>query len=377
MSNNQTSQTGERLAEAISRVVLPKKTKRSEPSDIMIVKMKEDSYYVSEKLKGRAVYREFLLKRFYSSSNRFSSIEEARAAAQELKKAILSVCPKCKIVEIDFNDYPDIDQPNIEKPLYDNYGVLLGGKTAGGKLKIDYCFEDEEYRYFYKREYRSRLKELFEAQESKEFDYYTMGLARGYKVAETCSIPYLRFEIFKAEELLKSFEWDKELHACDMEIYGGYIAALREAIYLQKQLKITPDKNWRVYITDMRTGAKGLKYYKKGVLPEIGEYEAQSRPADLEFGKSAGGLELYIVLIDYLAKQEQIRKVLGLSENQVISFRKVKSKQSKVFDEHVKAAIYDLYSIKPQDDDLQINMAWIESLSEFVPLEETEEAADE
>lgn len=352
--------------EIVRPVVNPKPIRREQSSDIMIVKMTQGDYYVSEKIKGREVYYKLLVDRS-RTSNHFVTIEEARIAAERLRQMIIDLCPDCEIVEIDFKDHPKNEKTKITEPFYDNDGVVLGGITVKGGLRLDFLPEEEQYKYIDKKKYQDKLNDLIKTHESKEFNFYDIGKVQGYNFAQNASIPYLRFEIFKAQELIKSFDWDKELFACDIERYSGYIAALNEAISIQKESKAPGTQHWLVHLTDSRVDASKLKYDSTGVLNGIGDYVVQEHPANPDFGKSTGCLEFYIILTDKKHFNDGLYDLLGIDGSQEYSFKQFKSNnKSGKLTTLIETELSNLYILGQGDTDRGIKIKWIDSLSDYV-----------
>lgn len=358
--------------------IIPKPIRREQSSDIMIVKMGEGYYYVSEKIKGREVYFK-LLKDRARTSNHFVTIEDARVAAEKLKQMILPMCPDCEIVELDVLDYPKNDKARIIEPLYDNYGVLIGGITEKRKFRVEIQEEDEKYTFIDKIKYHKKLDELIEECDKKDFNFYDIGMVEGYRNAKSCAIPYLRFEIYKAEELIKSFDWDKELFACDIERYTGYIDALKNAIEIQKDSKILNNQHWIVHLTDTRVNPTDLKYSKDGILEGVGDYTVIEHPATSNFGELMGGLEFYLILSDKKRSHGGLIDCLGIDGSQNYAIKQYRSNnKSGKLSTIIETELFNIYKLGQGDSERMIKLKWVESLAEIIGNDdEDDEVEDE
>ena len=85
--------------------------------DIMIVKMEENDYYVSTKIKGKKPYPKFLLERSKISKH-FSSLEKAYEHACILKENLSSSSPNCEIIEINIEDFSKKRKPKYNSAIF-------------------------------------------------------------------------------------------------------------------------------------------------------------------------------------------------------------------------------------------------------------------
>ncbi len=116
--------------------------------------------------------------------------------------------------------------------------------------------EDEECRLINKRKYVKLVKEQISIQNEKfaeEFDHKTIGKIVGYEFAMECNVPRIRYEVFKAENMLESFnEYPdyKDTYTDDEKYYTGYKEALLHSIELQRQC-IFQECEWAIHILDI------------------------------------------------------------------------------------------------------------------------------
>ena len=340
------------------------KGKKKGFSDVMIVKMNEKDYYVSEKIKGRKPYYKLLVERSKTSTH-YKSVEEARVAAESLREKLQAETPDCEVVELVFDDYGK-DDLNYDEFLYDNNGRLLGGVTYNGDLRIEFLEDDEPYKYVDKAEYTRRLDEKYESVKEQEFSFFNEGWLEGLRAAKDCAIPFMRYEIFKAEELIKSFSWDEELFAGDVERYNGYIEAMLYAIEVQKECRISSIHYWTVYLCDTRKNATPLTYPPRGAIDGLCEYKIVEREANSSFGESLGGNEFYLVLTDRNKRAINAFDNLGLKGDRPYSMRSfISNAKSGKLSGIIMVEILRQYSLGPGIPDLVINERLIPSLARF------------
>lgn len=340
-------------------------THRDKASDVMIVKLNKNDYYVSEKLKDREVYYK-LLKNRSRTSTHYRTLAEAQKYAKELQEKLIIACPDCNIIEIDIKNYLENYSSEVIEPIFDNHGRKLGGLTENAGLKMQYAKDEREYRYIDKYKYIEKLDELISVYNSKDFSFRNAGICLGYDIAKAYSIPYLYFEIYKAEELIKTFTYDEELYACDIETYSGYIEALNHSIEIQKECKSDGEQLWTVYVTDARLNPKNLPLPIAGTLDGICKYEAIQRPADSDFGKDSKQFDFYLILTDKHQRTEKLNDLLSIGGNQEYVFKPyITSAKSGKLSTIIESELIKRYTFKQENCDAVIDISWIDSLADI------------
>ncbi|MBO5224530.1 MAG: hypothetical protein J6C23_08480 [Clostridia bacterium] len=333
-------------------------------SDIMIVKMNEFNYYVSEKIKGGVLYLKLLRARARTSTH-YTTLKEATDVAEKLRQKIIDTSPDCEIVQVNFADYTD--KYATGEPIIDNHGNNLGVVVDNKKIRIRYQPQDEKYRLIDINGYRKEIEARFDFYKEKEFSFYNEGAKEAYLYAIDTSLAYLRFEIYKAEELIKSFDWDKELFACDIERYTGYIDAINNAIEIQKKYKLASVRHWFVHTADVRTCHEQLSLPKSIMIGTSFNCAVLEREANSDFGKSKGGSEIFVVFADKNADVAKLTEELGLNDSLDYTFvYGCNDVIKKNFEQFITARIEKYYTLDKGDPSTAIKSKWVPALVEKV-----------
>ena len=299
-------------------------------SDVMIVKMADDDYYVSEKIQGKSVHKGFLKGRSLESPH-FDNISAARQYAQGILDKLNIKDEGSRIVDIDYEDFLDKDYNNYVKAisdssvklLYDNYGLLLG--TVNDKENVHLLFRPEElgYRYIDIEKYTNQIDKKIEEAKLSNFDFYNEGKLCGYRLAKEHSFPTLHYEIYVSENSIKEKrEEDNELYECDIQYSLGYIEAIKESIELLKKSKI----EWQqlgVHIINLQNNFTfdNVKCY--GKISKLGEYKLFIHQTKEEFERECKNEKDRLVQLIYVRKtneSEDEKVKINLMPNELYSF---------------------------------------------------------
>jgi hypothetical protein len=238
--------------------------------------------------------------------------------------------------------------------------------TFDGALRIEFLEADEAYKYIDKDEYVRRLDAEYESVNEREFSFRNEGWLEGLRAAKDCAIPFMRYEIYKAEELIKTFLWDEELFAGDIERYSGYAEAMRYATAVQKECRISSVQFWTVYLCDTRKNATPLTYPPYGKINGLCEYKIVEREANSSFGDSVGGKEFYLVLTENNRRAINAFDSLGLKGDKPYSMRGfISNAKSGKLSGLIMVELLRYYSLGPGIPDLLINEKHIPSLARF------------
>ena len=338
-------------------------------SDIMIVKLENDDYYVSEKIRGGEPYYKFLMDRSYKSTH-FYLYQEAFEEAERLREKIIDKNPDCQIVDIDIRDYPKNSKPPIKimakDIIYDDDGNVICGVKANGKLIFEFQEEDKDYEFINIEEYAKALREIYENKGTDDCDFFILGERKAYLLAQNCSIPCMRFEIYKAKEMLMSFASDEQLYECDIKLYEGFVHGLCEAIELQKKFKAQP-RHWLIYVLDLYFGKPlGLNGHR-GTMP-LGDYEIIENGNHEDYLSSLEGNQACVILIGQKVNEDSKAEELGLKENQIFAFSKCKDRKSGNTISlacQIEQAFENLFRLGEGDAYYRIKESWIESLARY------------
>lgn len=330
-------------------------------SDVMIVKCSDDNYYVSEKIAGREVYYNLLEDRSYTS-NHYSSIAAARAEAEELRRSLLDRNPDCEIKEYDINDFPKRNA-KIVRYVNDNNGNVLFGVSEKGK-KIFVCRAgEEEYQYIDILKYKKRMDEEAALYSNQlEFDYKNLGLCRGIEVARMASLQHLYYEIYKAEELIKTFSDDPELFECDSRFYSGYINSIKKAIEIQKECVVTKG-NWRIILLNYK-GIDLPQLKKHGTLNFLGSYTVDEYKSASECNATPSERDIYIILAQSKDGAADLIREIGPIENIHYIFD-TRYFESKNINRVIERLITKHFRLSAGDADLKIPEYWVETIEQF------------
>ena len=344
-------------------------------SDVMIVLLNDGNYYVSEKLHGREPYYKLLSDRAHTS-NHYYTYDLALEAAKRLRNKLLICSPNCEIVDIDIKDYP----PNAaskkipQEYFYDDNGEILFG--IDGRQKIfEFRADEKQYALIDKKAYIKRIEEKINYYASNgELDFDSKGREKAYRIATGCNLPGLRFEIYKARELIKSFEWDKELFSCDVTLYNAYIEALEDAMEIQKQYVFKP-RHWLVHLLN-------LTDYEMHINPvnnnsAIGSYEIIRHTSMVNFAVQKSKDEIFLVFADKDDNYSELAKQLGLDDEQLYVIHKPITGKRKIKEIGwtIDKLMCELFELGLGNDYYKINERLIASLAALA--EDTESDKEE
>ena len=335
--------------------------------DVMIVKMEEDDYYVSEKLKGRDVYYKLLHERAKSSMH-YSSLDEARKAAEKKRERLLKKNPECQIFEIDVKDYPKnkkTDAPKkpftIEGYFYDEDGEIVFAINSKGKKVFVYRSGETEYLYIDKFTYSSSLdQEIAKIDLGKEMDFKKKGILYALKMAKNMALPYLYFEIYKAKEMLKSFEFDKELFECDILYYEGYIEGFNTAISCLKNAKLIPS-TWLIHIIDLN----GVFHQKKDFVfdqEQIGICKIVWHDSVNDIKGQFDQNELFLILIDKVTEFDSTKELSNIDQQHIELYTSCINPQ-KLEETLTKIIENTFFQLGKKGDGIKISEMWIPAVS--------------
>lgn len=325
-------------------------------SDIMIVRMTDNDFFVSEKLHDREPYYKLIIKRAKTSTH-YKTIEDARCAAEEMRNKIISTSPDCKIVEFDIRLYPKHDKQakQSEQPIfykYDNHHQKIFGITAKGKKVFDLP-EDSPYIFIDKIAYENKLSNYIEKYENEPFSHSNLGYLQSFNFALNGALPYLRYEIYKAEELLKTFEWDKELYKCDMDFYSGYIDGLKTAIEIQKECVLQLRHDWEIHIFDL-TKSHEFNVLFHSFNSNIGEYCLKIHNLDDDFIYNGKANELLIFFSDKTINCIPYYEKYQIVNCHYMEFDKLK-KRNVITNKDIETVVERMFRLGHGDTDLSIS----------------------
>ena len=341
-------------------------------SDIMIVKMSENDYYVSEKIHGGIPYFKLLESRSHTS-NHFYTLEAAKDEADRLRKMILSTSPNCEIVELDIENYSKTAKSftDIKETYVDNDGQVIFGVTTKGKLRILSSEEDNQYVFIDKRTYRKKLYEKIDNYaQNLECDYRKMGFELAYRVALGMSLSNLRFEIYKAKELIKSFEWDNELFAYDRLLYEAYIEGITDSIKIQKECLLMP-KDWDIYILDLSADNDIPHLNQYGSIYGIGTYKIILCKKGEPITISPKDNSILVVIIDNDTDRQAVIDEYKINSNWYFTFDVPKSKNAKKrFGNRIEDIVSAIFRLNGDSDYYGIAEEWVDALIPYLENDE-------
>lgn len=341
-------------------------------SDVMIVKMGESDYYVSEKIHGGVPYFKLLESRSHTS-NHFYTLEAAKDEADRLRKMILSTSPNCEIVELDIENYPKTAKnfTDIKETYVDSDGQVIFGVTTEGKLRVLSSEEDNYYVFIDKRIYRKKLYEKIDKYaQNLECDYRKMGFELAYKVALDMSLSNLRFEIYKAKELIKSFEWDNELFAYDRLFYEAYIEGITDSIKIQKECLLMP-KDWDIYILDLSADNDIPHLNQYGSIPGIGTYKIILCKKGESVTISQKDNSILVVIIDNDTDRQAVIDEYKINSNWYFTFDVPKSKNAKKrFGNRIEDVVSSVFRLNGDSNYHGIAEEWVDALIPYLDNDE-------
>lgn len=313
-------------------------------SDIMIVKMSNNDYYVSEKLHDKEPYYKLLIIRSQTSKH-FTSFIEARIAAQKMRKYINKRSPDCVIVEIDIKDYPKNGKPKkyiVVSSVYDDDELVAVITDKGDKI-IEFA-TDFPYKYIDIIKYKNKLdnkRPIIRYDEG--FNFTDLGKDKAYDLSYNHAIPSLRYEVYKTKNLVKEFEYDKELHQFDIEYYLGYISGLKEAITIQKDCVLEPRDDWQIHIFDL-DNLREFCLEQKGIDLIYGEYQIHLHKTLDNLVISNQTNEIFIFYINKDVDKTLLLSKCGIIERRFVVFDMKKDKQP-ITNHHIEQLVEKLFKL--------------------------------
>lgn len=342
-------------------------------SDIMIVKCSDNDYYVSQKISGREVYLKLLEERS-QTSNHYSSISIAKVVAEEMRHSILSKNPECEIKEYDIKDFASKEDKSIIRIVNDNYGKALFGVNEKGRKVFVYREGEEQFKFIDVLKYNKCMTEEYALYNSRtNFDYYNLGLCRGIDVAREAALPHLYYEIYKAEEMIKTFADDPELFECDIRFYRGYIDSLNKVIAIQKKCVVTPG-NWCIHLLNLK-GISLPQLSKFGTIDVLGSYTVVEFNPTSEFHFIPSERDIYIILAQRTENIAALVSKLGLTEN-IHYMIDTKHFLSKNINRVIEQLVLKHFRLGGVDMDLKIPESWVETIEQFADDEVDGDLAD-
>lgn len=331
-------------------------------SDIMIVKLSEKDYYVSEKLHDKEPYHKLLIIRGQNSKH-YKTLTEARAMAEKMRTYVIKTSPDCVIVEIDIRQYPkNKKQPPVPiEYQYDDDNQVVFGVTEKGK-KVFELKNDAPYIFIDLISYKNKIDRVALTIDINSLHFKNLGKERAYKLAYNCSLPYLRYEIYKAKKLLHTFEYDLELHQYDIEFYLGYIMGLNEAISIQKECTLMVRNDWKIHIFDL-DNSHIFEIVQNYINLNFGEYTIIIHQNIDDFVGSNMPNEIYIFFIDKTTDKCSLISNVKLNNHQLIIFDTHKSGKP-INNAYIELLAEKLFKLGKGNGDLKINEQWISEQDE-------------
>ena len=340
--------------------------------DVMIVKCDKDDYLVSTKSAGWQVSVQFLTA-CTRTAEHYDSFGQAWTVAEMLRQTILRKNPDCKVDIYDMQCFldPVWAEQHVVRLLRDTEGNILFGIRQSGKKVPVFREGEEKYRYIDLPEYNRQLDGAASAYKNRtEFDYYNLGVLRGFEAASGLDLSKIRYEIFKAEKLICSFADDPEMFDDDIRFYSGYIESLKKSISIQKACA-APQGERHVHLLNL-SGKDLPTFPSHGVIENLGSYTVTSHETAEEMLSAAQGNDIYIVFLPGKTNIPKLREELGFSEAQCVLFtramfyarqdsHKAEQKRISLIPDKIKTCFH------PDNDvsELTIPANWVEGL-EFI-----------
>lgn len=329
-------------------------------SDIMIVKCKENNYYVSEKIHGREIYKKLLEQRSHTSTH-YSDIETARLVAIDLKNKIAFTSPDCIIVEVDMADYIDNNSKLVEV-VKDENGNRLYGVDEQGKLVVLSREGDENYKNIDKAQYIQLLNDRISFLSKKDFDFYVLGQIKAYNYASDAELKRIYFEIYKAEEFIKECKQDEELYAGDILIAQGFIEGLNKAITIQKKC-VWEEKAWTIHILDLSQTLKKSSFNHHGYVQDIGPYNAIIHETKDDFNCGNNFTDIYAIIKDKTSNIDNIVEYVGLDYTYNVKTYNITKSNKLPF--KIESLIGNMCKLGSGVSEYSIKLSWIPSMARF------------
>lgn len=245
---------------------------------VLIVKDKDVFFLVF--VSDRDVIQSNRIKNDGKKTTRYTTLSGIKDAIKTFKTVNAN---KYRIEEI-YIDLAELEKKEKEiasrrYELHDKEGKVLVYFDFAGKSTFPWREEDFECRLINKVKYNSIIKPLIEIEEARlqsDFDYYYIGTSDGYRVALDCDAPHIRFEIFKAENVIKDFEEQSkivDIYTEEIKYHQGYIAAMENALNIQHGC-VWEEKPWSLSIVDLRKKDPNVNQFDSdGYVKGLGDYK--------------------------------------------------------------------------------------------------------
>lgn len=224
----------------------------------IIIVIDGDDYYIAEAEKDEDVNSN-LLRKFSKYSTHYKTLQEAEFIANKLVNIYSSKydieLTNVVLADLINKEYEIANRKYILKDKDDNHIACVDSK---GNISFPFRECDADCINIDKVGYQIELDKIIEEENynlTKEFDYFTIGKIAGYKVALNCDAPHIRYEIFKAESIIESYDEFSEIRECfedDEKYYKGYIEALDNGLSIQRNF-IYDGFDWSIEIVDLRS----------------------------------------------------------------------------------------------------------------------------
>ncbi len=382
------------IASAVVETALPQDTDQQEEEaprtlpcmKVLCVEDGED-YYIAFATPQDEISSLFLRKAS-SESAHFQTSEELQKAVETFR-SINERKYQIEIVSIDMTEFMNQEYEAAHKKhiIEDQEGYPVICIDAKGKKTFPMREEDVAYRLVDKMKYQPVMEQLIAKETdwlSDELDYYHIGKAHGYEVALDCDAPHVRYEIFKARDVIESYHQIpelEELHAEDEKYYLGYIDAMMDALTVQSEC-VFQECQWAIDIVDLRTKIfLTKKQESSGHIPELGQYfvRIHNEIPTLDFNDDCRHIVIALVhqKIDWVCRDTEL--ALQLPPNVALVFADEKTPANKLaVSRIVKTALNGQCKLGEGLSDYRLPVKMISALSDFREMinDETEDKKD-
>ena len=178
------------------------------PERKVIIVDNGDDYYIAYATPQDSI-RSGFLKSFSAGSVHFKSLDEAYEAVEVIKNISVGKY-ETTVSHIVLNDLlnQEYEAANQKYIITDQDGYPIVHIDSKGKKAFPIRDEDVACRLIDKLQYEVVIKQMMEHERTlidDNFDYYNIGALMGYTVALDCDVTHVRYEIFKAYEVIDSF----------------------------------------------------------------------------------------------------------------------------------------------------------------------------
>ena len=342
-------------------------------SDVMVVMINSNDYYVSEKVKGLKPFYGLLLSRSEKSPH-YKTLSDAYVAADALRDKIIKKFPDCEIVLVQIKEYAE------NEAVYDSDGEFAFQykiKEDGSK-KIIFKEIPEEYSLIEKQLYQfviqNHIDEIRNDEEYKDCNYRLLGLENGYIVSKSSSLSHLYFERYKAKELIRTFLDDKELFGLDIEYYNAYIEAINRSIDIQKKY-VLKKKAWNIYVfVEQGALSPDLDYHVSH--SKIGSYNLFILNDYDDFSKINDNLSVLVLYLDKKNKDYKIIEKLQEYNVQQYVLKLQKPSRRLIMNSSIEGAVSSLFKLGKCEDGNTIDSAFIPALKGFSKVTDEDDEDD-